>query len=208
MTLGELARLGNTRLGIGARLTVVPAAGWRRSEWFDETGLPWVRPSPNMPNIESATHYPGLVLFEASNLSVGRGTPVAFQVLGAPWLNPRALKDSLGVVPGVEISDTTIVPRSPSDGKYPGRTLPALRFLVRDRRRYDPTRLGVRLLAALRVLHRDSLVFKAEALDQRAGTARVRSGLESGMSADSIWSGWKADIVRFLREREDFLLYQ
>jgi uncharacterized protein YbbC (DUF1343 family) len=208
MTLGELARLGNARLRIGARLIVVPVAGWRRSEWFEETGLPWVRPSPNMPDLESAAHYPGLVLFEATNLSVGRGTPIAFQVLAAPWLNPRAVRDALGAVPGAELSDTTIVPLSPSDGKYAGRTLPALRFLVRDRRTYDPTRLAVRLLAALRLVHRDSLVLQAQALDQRAGTARVRLGIERGVSGDSIWSSWRADIVRFVRARQDFLLYR
>ena len=208
MTLGELARLGNAFLKIGAQLTVVPVTGWRRSQWFDETGLPWVRPSPNMPTLESAVHYPGMVLFEATNLSVGRGTPKAFQVLGAPWLHPRAVKDALGAVAGVEISDTTIVPQSPSDGKYPGQKLPALRLRVRNRAAYDPTRLAVRLLAVIEALHRDSLRIQGKALDQRAGTAGLRLGLERGASADSIWSGWKTALDRFLRERRDFLLYK
>src|SRR6059036_4119196 len=91
MTLGELARLANDVLGVGARLTVIPAAGWRREMYFDETGLPWVRPSPNMPDLESAIHYPGTCLFEGTNLSVGRGTALAFQIVGAPWLDTAAV---------------------------------------------------------------------------------------------------------------------
>src|SRR5207244_3582449 len=86
MTLGELLRFANDVLGIHARLTVVPAAGWRRAMYYDDTGLPWVRPSPNMPNLESAVHYPGTCLFEAANLAVGRGTGRANQAVGARWL--------------------------------------------------------------------------------------------------------------------------
>src|SRR5206468_9422850 len=91
MTLGELLRLANDRLHLHATLTVVPAAGWRRSLYFDATGLPWVKPSPNMPDLESAMHYPGTCLFEGTNLSVGRGTGFAFQVVGAPWLDADAV---------------------------------------------------------------------------------------------------------------------
>ena len=91
MTLGELLRFANDVLGIHARLTIVPAAGWRRAMYYDDTGLPWVRPSPNMPNLESAVHYPGTCLFEATNLSVGRGTGMAYQVVGAPWLDTGAV---------------------------------------------------------------------------------------------------------------------
>src|SRR5574341_1107000 len=120
MTLGELARLGAARLGLSPGLTVVPLGGWSRDRWFDDTGLPWVRPSPNMPDLESATHYPGVVVFEGTNLSVGRGTPIAFQVLGAPWLDPARVRALVGEVAGVALRDTTITPVSPTDGKYPG----------------------------------------------------------------------------------------
>src|SRR5438477_10154496 len=91
MPLGELARMANAVMAIGADLVVVPAAGWTRALLFDATGLPWIKPSPNMPDLESALHYPGTCLFEGTNLSVGRGTPFAFQVIGAPWLDPAAL---------------------------------------------------------------------------------------------------------------------
>src|SRR3989441_1089230 len=106
MTLGELLRLANDALGLHADLVVVPAAGWRRGMYFDATGLPWIKPSPNMPDLESAFHYPGTCLFEGTNLSVGRGTPFAFQVVGAPrvrscarrWKrgNPRGRSGSAG----------------------------------------------------------------------------------------------------------------
>jgi uncharacterized protein YbbC (DUF1343 family) len=207
LTLGELARFGNDRLRIGAQLVVVPAAGWRRSDWFDQTGLPWIRPSPNMPDLESATHYPGLVLFEATNLSVGRGTPIAFQVIGAPWLDPAKVRQVVGSVAGVTISDTAITPAGPSDGKYPGRSIPAIRLHVVNRSLYDPTKLAVRLLVALSTVHRDSLVLQSVALDQRAGTDGLRQALERRLPADSVSLAWRQLRNEFMRTREPYLLY-
>ena len=207
MTLGELARLGNGVLGIGAELVVAPAAGWRRTQWYEATGLPWVKPSPNMPDIESATHYPGLVLFEATNLSVGRGTPISFQVLGAPWLDPRKVREMVGAVPGVRLTDTTITPHQPTDAKFPGQPVAALRFKVTNRSLYDPTRLSVRLLSAIIKLHPDSLTLRDGAYDYRAGTERVRRALLAGESADSIWAAWQPGLDAFVRKRRGFLLY-
>jgi uncharacterized protein YbbC (DUF1343 family) len=207
LTLGELARYGNARLAIGALLTVVPASGWHRRQWFDETGLPWIRPSPNMPNLESAAHYPGLVLFEATNLSVGRGTEVAFQVVAAPWLDPRKVMGTMAGVEGVRIRDTTVTPRAPGDGKYPDRVLPALKFTVQDRGGYDPTRLAVALLAALISVHQDSLIIQAAAFDQRAGSSRLRRDLMSHVTPDGIWASWQGDLARFRHDRQPFLLY-
>jgi uncharacterized protein YbbC (DUF1343 family) len=208
MTLGELALLGNDVLGIGADLVVVPADGWHRADWFDQTGLPWIRPSPNMPNLESATHYPGLVLFEATNLSVGRGTPVAFQVLGAPWLNAAGLIARVPPLPGVELADTLIYPLSPGDDKYGGQEIPAVRFKVTRRSVYDPTRLAVALLVALRSLHRDSLRLDSADFDARSGSARLRRDLGRDHAPNRIWTTWRADLDQFLRRREKYLLYR
>ncbi|MBI3983110.1 MAG: DUF1343 domain-containing protein [Gemmatimonadetes bacterium] len=207
MTIGELARFGAAALGYEVNLTVVPAGGWRRAQWFDQTGLPWVRPSPNMPDLESATHYPGVVLFEATNLSVGRGTPVAFQVVGAPWLDVARVGDAAGAVPGVVLSDTVIRPESPPDGKYDGVSIPAVRLRVTDRARYDPVRMAVRLLFALRDVHGDSLVVRARSLDERAGTSRLRRALEAGAEADAVWRTWIDELVGFQTLRERYLLY-
>lgn len=208
MTLGELARFGNDHLGIGAALTVVPAAGWQRAQWFDETGLPWIRPSPNMPDLESATHYPGLVLFEASNLSVGRGTPVAFQVVGAPWLDAQGVLARVAWPAGVAAIDTVITPEAPPDGKYGGQRIPAIRLRVTDRQEHDPVRAAVVLLAAVRAVHGDSLVIRADRFDRLAGTDRLRRELEAGRPSHAIAAGWEEGLGQFRTERARYLLYQ
>jgi uncharacterized protein YbbC (DUF1343 family) len=207
MTIGELLRFGNDVLGIHGDLTVVPVAGWARDSWFDATGLPWVRPSPSMPDLESATHYPGLVLFEATNVSVGRGTPIAFQVVAAPWLDAARLVAAVSGVPGVAARDTVIEPREPPDGKYPGVRLPAVRFAVVDRERYDPVHLGVAVLAALRTAHPDSLRIDAERLAARVGVPGVGADLLAGVEARRITDGWASDIGAFLERRRPHLLY-
>src|SRR2546425_2588715 len=143
MTLGELLRLANDRLHLHAALTVVPAAGWRRSLYFDATGLPWIKPSPNMPDLESAIHYPGTCLFEGTNLSVGRGTSLAFQIVGAPWLDTAAVLERLRErgsgkrerLPGVVLSGTTLPPSAPTDGEYHGGTLHGIRLRLNQRAR-------------------------------------------------------------------------
>ena len=181
MTLGELARLGNGQLGLRTDLRVVPAVGWRRDMWFDETGLPWVRPSPSMPNLESATHYPGTVIFEATNVSVGRGTPIAFQVLGAPWLDAAGIVERVGPQAGVAISDTAVVPVGPPDGKYAGTEIPAVLLRVRDREAYDPIAVSVALLAALQQRHPDELTVRGERLARLIGTPDVWQSVLDGL---------------------------
>jgi beta-N-acetylhexosaminidase len=208
MTLGELARFGNEWLDIGADLTVIPADGWVRGLWFDQAGLPWVRPSPNMPDLESASHYPGLVLFEATNLSVGRGTPVAFQVIGAPWLDPLAVIARVGELEGVLLADTVIRPEAPPDGKYPDVTLPALRLLVTDRETYDPVTAAVALLEAIARLHGDVLEVRQRRLAQLIGTDRVWEAIREGASVEQIVVAWREPLERFREEREVYLLYR
>ncbi len=207
MTIGELALMGNRVLGLGADLVVIPAAGWSRSLWFDETGLPWISPSPNMPDLESATHYPGTVLFEGTNLSVGRGTPVAFQVVGAPWLSPQEVIARMEIPSGLSVADTVLVPQDPGDGKYGGLTLPAVRFRATDRGIYDPVRAAVALLVAVREVHRDSLVIDPSRFDRLAGGKGLREAVESGLEAEEIVAGWERQLASFRRLRQQFLLY-
>jgi uncharacterized protein YbbC (DUF1343 family) len=207
MTIGELARFGNDALGYGASLTVAPVAGWRRPQWLDETALPWVRPSPSMPELESAAHYPGLVLLEATNVSVGRGTPLAFQAVGAPWLDAPALARVLAAEPGVAVGDTVVTPRAPSDGKYADRPIPAVRLRVVDRARYDPVRLALVVLATLATAHRDSLAVNQRRLDERTGSAQLREALEAGQEPAHIASAWEAGIADFKARRQRYLLY-
>jgi len=180
MTLGELERMANDLLALRADLVVVPAAGWRRDAYYNATQLPWIKPSPNMPSLESALHYPGTCLFEGTNLSVGRGTPAAFQLIGASWLDAPAVLRRMrewgmgnGDLAGVDIADTTFTPRAPTDGKYDGVPVHGLRLRVTDRRRYDPARTAVALLAAVRAAHPGSLRCRP----QSSGPAASRSKL-------------------------------
>jgi len=209
MTIGELLRLANDVLTLHADLTVVPAAGWRRGVSYDSTGLPWVNPSPNMQSLESAFHYPGTCLFEGTNLSVGRGTTEAFQVVGAPWLDPAK---ALAVLPessvvGVAVSAYDFTPHAPTDGKYDNVLLHGVRLRVTDRSRYDPTRLAVAMLAALHAVHPDSFRIRAEWFDVLAAGSELRQAIDSGRSAPEIWGRWSEALVQFQRSRAKYLLY-
>lgn len=203
-TIGELAMFGNDVLGISANLTVVAVDGWRRSMWFDQTGLPWIRPSPNMPDLESATHYPGLVLFEATNLSVGRGTPIAFQLLGAPWINGAGLVASFGQFPGVAVKDTTFVPANPGDSKFNGQTVRGIKLTVTDREIYDPVAAAVRLLDLLSRQY-PQLTIREDALAARFGSDEL-SDLRAGAGSLAL-RNWQEDLAAFRAEVSPYLIY-
>lgn len=209
MTLGELARMANEVLSIGADLSVVPAAGWTRALAYDQTGLPWVKPSPNMPDLESAFHYPGICLFEGTNLSVGRGTAMAFQVVGAPWLDPTAVLARLRAdsVPGVEIVATAFTPVGPTDGKYPGVALRGLKFRVLDRAAYDPTKLAVALLVAIRAAHPGEFQFRDDSFDRLAAGPELRGAVVAGRSAREIQRSWEQALAAFREARRKYLIY-
>jgi uncharacterized protein YbbC (DUF1343 family) len=217
MTLGELLELANDVLGIHAQLTVIPTAGWRRGMYFDQTGLPWVRPSPSMPDLESALHYPGTCLFEGTNVSVGRGTRFPFQVVGATWLDASAVMRRLKGgeegrgkregLDGVELWADTARPRAPGDGKYDGVRINVIRLRVTDRRRYDPTHTAVALLAAVRAVHPDSFRFAAVHFDLLAAGPALRRAIMAGRAPAAIWRAWEPALQRFRRARRKYLLY-
>lgn len=212
MTLGELIRLADDLLALDADLTIVPAGGWRRAMAYDATGLPWIKPSPNMPSLESAFHYPGVCLFEGTNLSVGRGTGDAFQVVGAPWLEPAALLDRLRgqageALAGVAVTIDSFTPHAPTDGKYDGVLVRGLRFRVTDRVVYDPTRLAAALLAALAAGQPTPFQFRPEAFDRLAGGPALRVALEAGLPAQNIWRTWDEPLERFRQMRAKYLVY-
>ncbi len=220
MTLGEMARMANDVLGLHANLVVVPAAGWKRGMLYDKTGLPWVKPSPNMPDLESAMHYPGLCLFEGTNVSVGRGTPRAFQLIAAPWvadpqtvinrlLEPSSNWKSAGSSPliGVYVQPARVVPEGPTDGKYDGVRIAGVRLTVTDRQAYNPTRLAVLLLVALRELYPKDFQFKNESFDRLAGGPALREAILAGREPWEIWTVWERDLARFREARRKYLLY-
>jgi uncharacterized protein YbbC (DUF1343 family) len=210
LTMGELARYYNDRLGLGADLHVIAMRGWRRASWFDETGLPWVRPSPNLPSLTSALLYPALVAFEGSNLSVGRGTPDAFQRLGAPWLDAPRVAKLLADRPlsGVRFEAETFTPSAPTDGKFGGRAIPGVRIVVTDRARVETGRLGAALLWAVARANGDSLRLDTTAFDLRFGAPGARAALMRGADPDRTIDGMAPDVAAFAHRVAPYLLYQ
>jgi len=210
LTMGEMARLFQAQFKLGTRLTVVPMRNWRRSMWFDETSLPWIRPSPNMPNITSALLYSALVPFEASNVSVGRGTDEPFQRFGAPWLRAdsvtRMLEDLS--LTGVTFKADRFTPNKPGDGKFAGQSIPGVRIVVTDRERIQPARIGAAILWAISRVHKDSLRVTATAFDQRMGSARAREALLGGADPDAVMDRQLPAVIGFEKDARRFYLYR
>jgi uncharacterized protein YbbC (DUF1343 family) len=210
MTIGEMARFYNDVLAIGARLHVIPMRGWSRDLWYDRTGLPWVRPSPNMPSMQSALLYPALVPFEASNLSVGRGTPIAFQWFGAPWLRVKDVLDLFAERPlrGVRfVADTTWVGNA-TDRKYPNRNVPGIRMIIMERSRVQPSRIGATLLWALQRTSPDSLRIDTLAFDLRFGSPAIRRAIMSGGDPDALLDREYQPVFVFREQARRYFLYQ
>lgn len=199
MTLGELARFANGELGIGADLVVVPVQGWQRCTWFDETGLPWIRPSPNLPDLASVAWYPGTVLFEATNLSVGRGTDAPFRQVGAPWLQVPA-EHLQGGAWREMFPVVTFTPRAPGDGKFDGVEVRGRRFDRFDRRSGDAILASLNLMTALLGMSPDSMRVDARGLALRLGVAWP---VTSSISRDP----WIAQREAFRRRAQRYFLY-
>lgn len=209
MTVGELARFIRARRTPGLELHVVPARGWERDRWFDETGLPWVAPSPNMRDLSTATHYPGTCLFEGTNLSVGRGTERPFEQIGAPWLAAGELAERLNGrdLPGVRFEAVTFAPEDPSDGKFGGRTVRGVRFVATDREAYDPTLAAVAALLEARRLAGDRWTWHRSHFDRLAGTERLRASVEEGEELAAVAERWRTARRDFRAVRDSFLIY-
>jgi len=207
MTPGELARMFVGEFGVDVELTVVPLDGWSRTMTFDQTELPWVAPSTNMPSLESALAYPGTCLFEATALSVGRGTDLPFQQVGAPWLDAQALADTLNGYgfAGVRFEATTFVPRDPTDGKFGGQEVRGVR-LVEESATFDAPDIAVAMLVEARRLHPERWAWLGT-FDRLAGTDRLRSGIDAGEGVDALTAEWSAAIRDFERRRAPYLLY-
>jgi uncharacterized protein YbbC (DUF1343 family) len=210
LTPGEMARLVAGEFGSGnpESLEVVPVTGWRRSMTFGDTGLPWVAPSPNMPDVVSALHYPGTCLFEGTVLSVARGTDRPFQQIGAPWLDAQALAQALNGygLPDVRFEPVEFVPESPGDGKFGGETVRGVRF-VSTGGAYDPTRAAVAALIEAYRLAGDRWSWREAHFDRLAGTDAVRIAVESGAGLDEITADWDRQLAEFRERRAPYLMY-
>jgi uncharacterized protein YbbC (DUF1343 family) len=210
LTMGEMMRWLNDELRINADLHVIPAFGWRRSVWWDSTGIPWVRPSPNIPTLTSALIYPSLVALEGSNVSVGRGTPTAFQRFGAPWMNAASVAkrlDNLGIG-GVTFVVDPFTPEQPGDQKYAGRRIPGIRIDVLSRDRVQVGRLGAAIVWALHKEHPDSLKLVNQSFDLRMGSAAARQLLLTTDDPDKVIDAELSRVVAWQQRVRKYLLYR
>ena len=208
LTAGEFARMAAGEFGAGVSPSVVVADGWRRSMSFGDTGVPWVAPSPNMPSVESALHYPGTCLFEGTNLSVGRGTRRAFQQIGAPWLDANALVARLATldVPGAEFVAVGFTPSEPGDGKFAGMEAHGVR-LVAAASDYDPTLAALALLVETRAMSSARWQWRSGHFDRLAGTDQLRLAVEAGATYAELARAWGAGLDDFRARRLPYLLY-
>jgi uncharacterized protein YbbC (DUF1343 family) len=205
LTIGELARLFNEEFKIGADLTVVPMKNWRRDAWFDETGLLWVNPSPNMRNMVAATLYPGIGAIEGTNISVGRGTDTPFEQIGAPWVDAPALAAALNArgLAGIRFYPVSFTPAA--GAKLGGQTCHGVFMIVTDRDRLRPVRVGLEIASALAKMH--AAEFKLEAAATLFGSTATLAKVRAGEDPASIASSWSADEAKWRLMRAKYLLY-
>lgn len=204
MTIGELAKMYNTERGINAQLTVVPMQGWQRGDWYDSTGLLWINPSPNLRTIAQAALYPGVGMIEMTNVSVGRGTDTPFEVVGAPWVDGKALSTYLNarLIGGVRF---TPVKFRPTSSKYADETCGGIHIEVIDRNVIDAPQLGVELAAALRHLY--PAQYKTDKLNSLMLNSKSFDAFKAGTDPLAISQSWVDGLERFKAVRAKYLLY-
>jgi beta-N-acetylhexosaminidase len=210
MTVGEVARYINAEYRIGADLTVVPVAGWRADRWFDATGLPWVNPSPNIRSLDAALNYAGQVLFEATNLSVGRGTDAPFSYLGAPWLDAARLLQRIAgyQLEGVAFDTVTVTPQGEGWVPFRGEAVRAVRIRITDRDAYRPVWTALVLLTEIRRQHPDDFRILNEGMTQMLGSRWAREAVDRGDDPADIWRRWEQELAAWTPVREKYLLYR
>ncbi|MDE0264046.1 MAG: DUF1343 domain-containing protein [Bryobacterales bacterium] len=205
MTVGELAGMFDAEREIGAKLEVVRMQGWERSLWFDETGLPWVNPSPNIRTLDQAILYPGIAMLEQMpNYSVGRGTDTPFQFVGADWIDGVALADAIrrASLPGIRVYTRR---QKPTASVFSGTVIDGVQFSITDRNALQPTRLGLVIASALAETHANKVDF--ERAKNLVGNLETVDALNNGQDTAAIWSRIDQSISDFRTRRRAFLLY-
>ena len=207
MTVGELARLFNEKHGIGCDLIVIRAANWRRSQWMDDTGLPWVNPSPNLRSLAALSSYPGSVYFEGTNLTEGRGTERPFEQIGASWLDAPRIAETMNAkrLPGIRFEPITMAVE-PTAAKFKGLTIPGIRFAITDRQTYRPVRTALILIDEIRRQHPRDFAWSGT-IDRLTGSDKVRLAIEGGR-LPALLDEWDREAAKFREDRRPFLLYQ
>ena len=220
MTLGELTRYingehrlpsatsPNVREPLGAAVTVITMQNWQRPMFYDQTGLPWINPSPNLRSVNAATLYPGVELLQFTNVSVGRGTPVPFENIAAPFFDAPALAAALNArnIPGITFSASTVaIAEDPNHYPYHGQTLPAIHFTVTDRNALDSPELGIELISAIHHLYPKQFVF--DRASRLILSVNTMLSLQNGDDPHTIVKSWEQDLDAFKQRRTAYLLY-
>lgn len=216
LTMGELGLLLNDHFGIGARVKVIPLKGWRREMYFEETGLPWVAPSPNLPTPTSALTYPGQVLWEGTNVSEGRGTTQPFELMGAPFIDPRQVMDHLD---STALTGLVLRPCGfePTGNKWQGHLCHGFQLHVTDVRSFNPYLSALYLVQTLATLYPTRFQWKQPPyeyeferlpMDLILGSRYLRRALESGLPVADQVAAWQADLEDFDQLRNTYLLYR
>jgi len=215
MTIGELALLFNSEFGLHCNLTVIQMEDWRRDYWFDQTGLPWVQPSPNIPTLDSATVYPGMVLVEGTCLSEGRGTTRPFELVGAPCIRSREYAQSLNrlELPGVYFRPAYF---QPTFQKWSGEMCGGVQIHVRDREVFEPYLTGIEIISAASALYPDSFRWRNPPYEYEeeklpieilSGGQEIPEMIRRRVPPDEVRNSWENDVSDFLLRRKPYLLY-
>jgi uncharacterized protein YbbC (DUF1343 family) len=219
MTALELAQMFNDKFGIGCDLTVIPMEGWERSQWYDETCVPWVIPSPNMPTLDSATVFPGTVHVEGTMVSEGRGTTRPFEFVGAPYVDSERLVQDLrqeaqsGIMPGVFFRPHSF---QPTFQKHAGKLCGGLQMHILDRKVFKPVLTGIAILRSIYKLYPESFkwkeppyeyVYDKNPFDVIAGTGSLRAQIEKGTPLNEIEQSWQPELEKFKSVRSNYLIY-
>jgi uncharacterized protein YbbC (DUF1343 family) len=215
LTMGELAQLFNQELDIKAELRVIPMDEWHRAQYFDQTDCLWFMPSPNMPGLSTALVYPGQVLWEGTNISEGRGTTRPFEVFGAPFINPKEVKEFLkeASLPGVKFFEIAF---RPTFQKWQGEECRGFFLWVFDRKAFKPYLTALTLLQAVQTLYQDDFRWKTPPyeyetkrlpIDLLIGDQELRQALEAGKSIPELEASWMPGLNNFLQLRQKYLLY-
>jgi len=205
MTMGELAKLFNAENKIGADLTVVPMQNWRRDQWFDETGLSWINPSPNMRNMNEAALYPGIGAIEGTNISVGRGTDTPFEQVGAPWIDGAQLAETLNArgLPGIRFYPVRFTPTS---SKYANEECGGVFMIVTDRNALRPVRVGLEITAVL--TSRYPSQYQIDTAARLLGSRDTIARLKRGEDPATIAASWNDAEAKWRLLRAKYLLYR
>jgi uncharacterized protein YbbC (DUF1343 family) len=208
MTPGELMKFLAGTKQLDAQILVVPMKNYKRSMWFDRTGIPWINPSPNLRNLDAELLYPGTVFFEGTNATEGRGTDDPFTLIGAAWLTDNAaIVAELNELklPGVRFDTAT---RTIEAGyKFAGQTIPMIKVRVTDRDKVRAVELGVRMLRTIYARHQKNWAWREKSIDRLAGTDKLRAAVENN-TVDALLKAWDADAAKFAAQIKPYLLYK